>query len=142
MLNCRGFCAVVFALLQAALANPAHSAGVKRDCANPEIILRCVIVPWDKPVPETTVGDEGWQAPLPPAVQDGRSAITIAHAYWQSMHIQLNVGDESDWQNAFKASLVDGVWEVATKTWTDSHGAFVVYIRAQDGRLLSARYLN
>lgn len=118
------------------------AADLPKDCSNPGIILSCVLVPWEVPIPETATREDGpWRAPLPPAVQDARAAITIAHAEWQSMHPHANVGSDEDWQKAFKATQADGVWEVATRTWSDTHGAFVAYIKAQDGQLMGAKYI-
>jgi len=83
-----------------------------------------------------------WKAPKPAALQDADAAITVAHAYWKSMHPQSKVGTAEEWHETHRATLFRGTWEVAEKTWTDTHGAFVIYIDAQDGRLLRATYVD
>jgi len=96
-------------------------------------------------MPGTLVAQERgwvWKAPKPAALQDADSAITVAHAYWKSMHPQLKIGTDEEWHQTYRADLVKGTWEIAEKTWSATHGAFVIYIEAQDGRLLRATYVD
>ena len=70
-------------------------------------------------------------------VRDGRTAITIAHAVWSSLHPELRV-DESVWQKNLVATLKDGVWKVTEPPLgRDEIGGEIWFLISQkDGRVM------